>query len=159
VDKKIALSMIIEEIKNKGSVRIKVRGGSMSPVIRDNEIVQIRKSALAEKEAKLETRNNKERKESRKGEKIKACCSKPGNIVCYKAGDWFLMHRVKNIDCKTGLITVEGDSRDSVVHKIKKSDIIGIVEEKFRHKIMRFAAGVLKQKKQGKQVKQEKQEK
>ncbi|MFH1074495.1 MAG: S24/S26 family peptidase [Candidatus Firestonebacteria bacterium] len=116
MDKKIVRSIIQEEIKRKGSLKIKVFGGSMSPVIKANQKVEI----INSKEVKV------------------------GDIICYKAGVWFLIHRVKSIDENRGIITVEGDSRDRVLHKIKKSAIIGKVKENIYNKILRVPAVIMK---------------
>ena len=155
MDKRIALKIIIAELKTKGSVRLLVKGGSMSPTIRDGSTIEIRNPKVCLGGKRGEIRNKKEKASKAKTEKKEPVTRdpSPGDIVMYKAGNWFLIHRIKSIDWKTGLITVEGDSRDSVVHKIKKSAIIGIVKEKFKHKVMKVVAGVLKQRKQGKQEK------
>jgi len=114
VNKKIARDIIADEIINKGSIRIKVFGGSMSPTIRANSKIKI----INSKQVKV------------------------GSIICYKTRSWFLIHRITGMNNKTGLITVEGDSKDSVVHKINKSDIIGVVEENMYNKIMHVVSKV-----------------
>lgn len=173
VDKKIALDIILDELEKKGSVRLLVKGGSMSPTIRDGAVVKVEKVEEVSKVGKV-----------KKGEKectklnasslsscrlslvarflsscllslvarflpscrlsLVPCTIKPGTVICYRSGGWFLVHRVTAIDRRAGLITVEGDSRDSVVHKIKKSDIIGVVQESMSRKILYLVSKVRK---------------
>lgn len=128
MDNRIVRDILIDELKKEGTISIRVNGGSMSPVIRDGSIVKIRNS-------KFEIRNKKD---------TVTRYPSPGTIICYKSGDWFLIHRVKSINQKSGLITVEGDSRDTVVHKIKKSAIIGVVKESTSNRILRIPAIIIK---------------
>jgi phage repressor protein C with HTH and peptisase S24 domain len=109
MDKKITRSLLAAEIKKKGSVKIRVFGGSMSPVIRGGQEILVKSC----KQVNI------------------------GDIVCYKTKDWFLVHRVKSIDKTSGLVTVEGDSKDRVLHKIKKHVIMGVVQESVYRKIIK----------------------
>ena len=109
MDKKIIRNLLAAEIKKKGSVKIRVFGGSMSPVIRGGQEIVVKSC----KQVKI------------------------GDIVCYKTKDWFLVHRVKSIDKTSGLVTVEGDSKDRVLHKIKKHVIMGVVQESVYRKIIK----------------------
>ena len=116
MDKKIILGIIQEEIERKGSVEIKVFGGSMNPVIKDKAVVLVRKAKNI----------------------------KVGDIVCYKTSGWFLVHRVKAIDAEKDILTIEGDSRDCVVHKVKRSAMLGVVKENIYNKLLRVPAELMK---------------
>ncbi|GEM_PF-2670696 len=115
-DKKIVQAIIAGEIKRRGKIYLKVFGGSMSPVIKDGSVVKV----------------------------CKAKKVKTGDIVCYRSGDWFLVHRVKSVDKEKGYLLVEGDSRDCVVHKIRKSSVIGLIKESIYNKILRIPALIMK---------------
>ncbi|MEK6645837.1 MAG: signal peptidase I [Candidatus Firestonebacteria bacterium] len=99
------------KLKNDGYAYIKVQGGSMRPWIKSGSVVKVNA--------------------------IDTGRIKRGDIVLYQVEEQFLVHRVIKIlvpaSSKQGnksekIFVIAGDNRiDTIIHKIKEEQIVGIV--------------------------------
>ena len=109
------------KLKNDGYAYIKVQGGSMRPWIKSGSVVKVNSVSI---------------------DKIKR-----GDIILYQVEEQFLVHRVIKIKKSekhifpgskapsTKIFVIAGDNRiDTVIHKIRGEQIVGIVEHSNRIK-------------------------
>lgn len=107
----IYLDGLVEILNKNKKVRLKVYGGSMTPFIKDKDVITVRKV---------------------KPEEIKI-----GQVVLYKAHNKFLVHRIiKKQNGNSFQFIVKGDSMDNVKHSITEEQILGVVKENYIKRIL-----------------------
>jgi hypothetical protein len=94
------LDLIEDLLKEGKTVRLKIKGGSMSPLLKDG-LTQVDLSSPLNKEIK------------------------PGALVLFKYGEGFILHRI--IRRKNNNLVIRGDNLFQSQEKAEIKDVIGIV--------------------------------